>query len=115
MPDISESVNHWHAEVRENIRHTDRTVCAVTSPEDKYPALRRAKDWLANEMAEDFKRYAGDPNVRERMLAVADDHRAYDGHGRGWEGWFVAPDAGGGMLIHYRLTPPEDPCEREAP
>lgn len=99
----------WHAEVRVDIRRTDRDMCVRTPEGSDYPALARAKDWLANEMTEDFKRYAADPRVRKRMIDIADDHKAYDGRGKGWEGWFTIPseEPPYGTLIHYRLTPCE--------
>jgi hypothetical protein len=83
-------------------------------PDEGDLALQAAKDWLAEEMTEDFKRHATDRETWERLNALAEDHSAYDGHGRGWEGWFVSPpslNSPTGSLFHYRLTPCDGGCD----
>lgn len=99
----------WHAEVRVDIR-TERETCVATADGDAYPALTRAKEWLADQMAEDFKEYAFDLRVRERMHDIAEDHKAYDGYLPGWEHWFVTYSRPGTM-VHYRLTPCDGECK----
>lgn len=101
-------IERWHAEVRVDIRRTERQACL-----EGENALRQAKAWLAKEMVADFDRYGHHLEVRERMHGIAEDRRAYGGAGKGWEGWFISPVEGlrTGLMVHYRLTPCDGDCE----
>jgi len=71
-------------------------------------SLGRAKDWLANEITEDFKRYARTEEIRQRYIAVSDDHAAYAGTSEGWEGWVVTQST----TVHYRLMSIDGDCDK---